>query len=166
VSGAGAIRVGERDGRLTYLVPVAPEELPPVRGRELQAAWDAAREAAIEAGLDGGAGAVVRAFRFCRQDGAETDLVLEDPDACAWAGAVDRRAGLATRSGLSVCLRLLGLVELIGRAGWTDAFCALRSDGAELHPALLEAAGRLPLTEDGLLDETRLRASLGLTRGA
>ena len=91
-----------------------------------------------------------------------TDLLLADPDACAWADALDQRDGLATRSGLSLCLRLLGLVELIARAPWAAGFCALRADGAKLHPALLEAAGRLPLTRDGLLDETRLRASLGV----
>jgi hypothetical protein len=147
---------------MTYLVPVAPDELPPVRGRELQDAWDAARAASIGAGVGWQGWAVQRAFRFRRPDGASTDLLLADPDACAWAGAVDARRGLATRAGLSLCLRLLGLVELIARAPWTRAYCALKADGAELHPALLEAAGRLPLTTDGLLDETGLRASLGV----
>ena len=147
---------------VTYLVPVAPEELPPVRARELQAAWDTARNAATQAGPGWREESVVRAFRFRTEDRKPTDLLLADPDACAWAGALDRSEGLATRSGLSLCLRLLGLVELIARAPWVAAFCALRSEGAELHPALLEAAGRLPLTQDGLLDETGLRASLGV----
>ncbi len=162
MSRRGAIEVGETGGRLTYLVPGAPDQLPPVRGRELQAAWDAARAAATDANADWGRLAVVRAFRFRCPDGAPTDLLLADPDACAWAGAVDRRQGLTTRTGLSLCLRLLGLVELIARARWTEAFCAFRPDGAELHPALLDAAGRLPLTADGLLDETGLRATLGV----
>ncbi len=162
MSECGPITVGEADGRLTYLVPVAPSQLPPVRGRELQAAWDAARAVSHLAGTDWQRWAVIRAFRFRCEGGACTDLLLADPDARAWASAVDRSCGLATRAGLSLCLRLLGLVELIARAPWMAAFCSLRSDGAELHPALLEAAGRLPLTEQGLLDETGLRACLGV----
>jgi hypothetical protein len=146
---------------MTYLVPELPDQLPPVRGRALQAAWDAAREAAIGAGPEWRRGAVARAFRFAGRE-RTTDLLLADPDACAWAGALDRRESLGTRTGLSLLLRLIGLIALLERARWTEAFCALKPDGAELHPALLDAAARLPLTADGLLDETGLRAVLGL----
>ena len=153
------IKVGEtRGGGMTYLVGLGADQLPPVAARELQNAWDAAREAARHA--DWG---VARAFRFERPGGlaAPVELVLADPDACAWAGAIDRRHGLGTPRGLSLCLRLLALVELIGQAAWAGALCRFRPDGAELHPALLEAAGRLPLTKEGRLDETIMRNSVG-----
>ncbi len=158
------IRVGEtRGGGMTYLVGLGADQLPPVAARELQNAWDAAREAARRDGWG-----VARAFRFERPPGAEegtapepVDLVLADPDACAWAGAIDARHGLGTARGLSLCLRLLALIELIGQAGWAGALCHFRPEGAELHPALLEAAGRLPLTREGRLDETIMRMSVG-----
>ena len=35
------------DGSLTYLVDVPPEALPPVRRRDLERAWYAARDAAL-----------------------------------------------------------------------------------------------------------------------
>ena len=157
---AQLIRVGEtRGGGMTYLVGLGADQLPPVAGRELQNAWDAAREAARHSSWG-----VARAFRFERPgpEGGITepvDLVLADPDACA--GAIDARHGLGTPRGLSLCLRLLALIELIGEAAWAGALCRFRPDGAELHPALLEAAGRLPLTKEGRLDETIMRNSVG-----
>jgi len=157
-AGRGTISVAEtRDGCMTYLVTLGTEQLPAVAGRDLRAAWDAARDAAAR-----DAWGVARAFRFQRQDGEATDLVLADADACAWAGAIDARAGLATAHGLSLCLRLLALVELIATASWAAALCEFRRDGAALHPALLDAAGRLPLTSEGRLDETLMRAQVGL----
>ncbi len=166
------IRVGEtHGGGMTYLVGLGADQLPPVAASELQNAWDAAREAARHSSWG-----VARAFRFERSRvegtgvegtvvegaGAEpVDLVLADPDACAWAGAIDARHGLGTPRGLSLCLRLLALIELIGEAAWAGALCRFRPEGAELHPALLEAAGRLPLTKEGRLDETIMRNSVG-----
>lgn len=156
------IQVGEmRGGGMTYRVGLGADQLPPVAARELQNAWDAAREAARHSSWG-----VARAFRFERPalEGGATepvDLVLADPDACAWAGAIDARHGLGTTRGLSLCLRLLALVELIGEAAWAGALCRFRPEGAELHPALLEAAGRLPLTKEGRLDETIMRNSVG-----
>ena len=157
-TGARMIEVGElRGGCMTYRVGLGAEQLPPVAGRELQNAWDTAREAAGADAWD-----VARAFRFEREGlDAPVDLVLADPDACAWAGAIDRCHGLGTTRGLSLCLRLLALVELIGQAAWAGALCRFRPDGAELHPALLEAAGRLPLTREGRLDETTMRRTVG-----
>ncbi len=162
MSDARVITVGEtRAGCLTYRVGLGVEQLPPVAGRELQNAWDAARAAA-----HGDAWGVARLFRFERLGAGDdkvepVDLVLADPDACAWAGAIDAREGLGNPRGLSLCLRLLALVELIGRAAWAHALCRIRPDGAELHPALLDAAGRLPLTREGRLDETIMRNSVG-----
>ena len=108
------------DGTLTYLVDLPPEALPPVRGRDLEAAWDAAREAA-GAAMWGAA----RLFRFRRADGSFTDLALADPDACCWAGAVEDSVGMGTSYGLSLCLRLLALVDLLARAPWAAGLCIL-----------------------------------------
>ncbi len=145
-----------RDGTTGYVVAVPPEELPPVRARDLEAAWDASREAAVREAWD-----VPRLFRFRRADAAaDTELALADPDACCWAGAVDRTLGLASAYGISVCLRLLALVDLLASAPWARAWFAVRRDGARIDPALLREAASLPLTEQGRLDEALLRARL------
>jgi len=140
------------DGVFGYLVSVPPEDLPPVRARDLEAAWDASREAALRDTWD-----VPRLFRFRRAGDHDTELALADPDACCWAGAVDRTLGLATTYGISVCLRLLALVDLLASAAWASPWFALRRDGAAIHPSLLSAAASLPLTEQGRLDEKTLR---------
>jgi hypothetical protein len=154
------VRVGATpDGTLTYLVDLPPEALPAVRGRDLEAAWDAAREAA-GAAIWGAA----RLFRFRRADGSFTDLALADPDACCWAGAVEDSVGMGTSYGLALCLRLLALVDLIASAPWAAALCAFgrgrRGDMAELHPALLHAAAMAPLTAEARFDESGFRARL------
>lgn len=145
------------DGTLTYLIDRPPAALPPVRGRDLAAAWDAARDAAL--GAMWGAG---RRFCFRGEDGAMIELALHDRDARCWAGAVEVTTGLTTLYGLSLCLRLLALVDLLARARWTDGLCQVRRGGAELHPALLRAAATAELTNDARFDETRLRAGLGV----
>ena len=44
------IKVGRtRDGTVAYFVDLPPEALPPVLGRDLAAAWEAARDAAAAA---------------------------------------------------------------------------------------------------------------------
>jgi hypothetical protein len=145
-----------QDGTTGYLVALPPEELPPVRVRDLEAAWDASREAACRDAWD-----VPRLFRFRRLDAAsDTELALADPDACCWAGAVDRTLGLASAYGISVCLRLLGLIDLLASEPWARAWFCVRRDGARIDPALLRAAAALPLNVHGRLDETRLRARL------
>lgn len=151
-----AVRVGRGpDGLLTYMVDLAPEDLPEVRGRDLERAWYAAREAAIA--CDWG---VTRGFRFRRRDGSVVDLALADRDAACWAGAVDLTVGLASSYGLSLCLRLLALVELLARAKWAAPFCRLERDGAELDMALLRAAATAPLNADLRFDELPFRARL------
>lgn len=145
------------DGTFTYALDRPPAALPPVHGRDLAAAWDAARDAARSATWG-----AARRFRFQQEDGTVTDLSIHDRDARCWAGAVEMTAGLQTTYGLSLCLRLLALVDLLARARWTDGLCTLRRGGAELHPALLRAAAVAELTNDARFDETRLRAGLTL----
>ena len=151
---ARAVRVQARaDGALTYLVDLPPEALPAVRRRDLAAAWDAARAAAAAA--DWG---TPRFFRFRRSDGTSTDLALADPDACCWAGAVDGTVGMGDSYGLSLCLRLLALVDLLASARWAMRLFSLRRDGADIEPAVLAAAATLPLTPDARFDEADFRA--------
>ncbi len=90
-------------------------------------------------------------------------IVLRDPDARAWAASVDRIADLSTPHGISLCLRLLGLVALIGDATWLAPYVTIRRDGAALDTALLAAAATTRLTAAGGLDENQMRALL-LTR--
>lgn len=145
------------DGAVTYLVAMPVEALPPVRGRDIAAAWDAARDAATDA-LWGAA----RLFRFRRADGATLDLVLDDEDARCWAGAVDQTTGMQTSYGLSVCLRLLALVALMARAPWLGGLYRLSRAGVQLDPALLRAAAVAELTADAQFDETRFRRHLAI----
>ena len=147
--GAGA------DGTLTYLVDLPPQALPPVRGRDIEAAWDAARNAA-HATIWGAA----RRFRFRGADGSFTDFALADRDACCWAGAVEDTVGMGSSYGLSLCLRLLALVDLLARAGWSRGLFSLGAGGAELHPALLRTAATEPLTAEARFDESGFRARL------
>ena len=146
---------GAIGGALTYVVDAPPEALPPVRGRDLERAWYAARGAAMAATWG-----TVRGFRFRRPDGSFTDLALADRDACCWAAAVDQIAGLTSSYGLSLCLRLLALVDLLARASWAAPLCRLERDGADLHPSLLRAAAATPLTAEARFDESGFRSRL------
>ena len=143
------------DGTLTYLVDLSPEALPPVRSRDIAAAWDAARDAATDS-LWGDA----RLFRFRRADGTTLDLTLADEDARCWAGAVDLTVGMQTSYGMSLCLRLLALVDLLATTPWLGALFTLSRSGAALHPALLTAAATTDLTAEARFDETGFRARL------
>jgi hypothetical protein len=152
----GRIRVGgDPGGPLTYLIDLTPEALPSVCRRDLERAWYAAREAAL-AERQG----AVRGFRFNRPDGSHIDLALADRDARCWVGAVDRTVGIASTTGLSLCLRLLALIDLMARAPWARSLFHLARDGAEFHPALLKAAASQPLTRDARFDEAGFRARL------
>ena len=141
------------DGTVTYLVDLPPESLPPVRLRDVAAAWETARTAARSA-IWGRA----RLFRFRRADGGLTDLALADADACCWAGAIDQAAGMHTSYGLSLCLRLLALVDLLARERWAAPLVTLTRAGARLNPALLRAAALAPLNGEARFDETPFRA--------
>ena len=155
-SSAGTIRVGgEANGMVTYLIDLPPESLPSVCKRDLERAWYAARDAALleQQGA-------VRGFRFNRPDGSHTDLALADRDARCWVGAVDRSVGIAHAPGMSLCLRLLALIDLLARAPWARSLFHLARDGAEFHPALLKAAASQPLTRDARFDEAGFRSRL------
>ena len=93
-------------------------------------------------------------------DGSHTDLALADRDARCWVGAVDRTVGITSASGLSLCLRLLALIDLLARAPWARSLFHLARDGAEFHPALLRAAASAPLTRDARFDEAGFRVRL------
>lgn len=143
------------DGSLTYLVTLGPEALPPVRAGDLDAVWHAARGAAVHAHWG-----TVRRFRFHRADGDTTDLALADADACCWADAVDATVGMRSRYGLSLCLRLLALVDLLAHARWADGLFTLKRDGAELAPVLLQAAATSGLTAEARFDAERMWLTL------
>lgn len=145
----------DADGAYIYVLPVPPEGLPAVRGRDLAAAWDAAREAARAA-----AWGKVRRFRFPHADGSVTELALSDRDAACWATAVERVAALQTSYGVSLCLRLLALVDLLGRAPWAARLLAFEAGLARLHPALLRLAAAAPLSAEARFDEARFHDSL------
>ena len=131
------IKVGRtRDGMVAYLVDLPPEALPPVLGRDLAAAWEAARDAAADA-----AWGTARLFRFRRPDGSVT-------------------VGMQTSYCLSLCLRLLALVDLLARASWTAELFRIGRTGTAFHPALLSAAATAQLTSDARFDETGFRARL------
>ena len=153
---AGTIRVGaDSDGLVTYLIDLPPEALPGVHKRDLERAWHAARAAAL-AEHQG----AVRGFRFNRPDGSHTDLALADRDARCWVGAVDRIVGIGHPPGMSLCLRLLALIDLLACAPWARSLFHLARDGAEFHPALLRTAASQPLTRDARFDEAGFRSQL------
>jgi hypothetical protein len=151
------VQVGaSQDGTLTYLIDHGPSDLPAVRSRDILIAWELAREAATRAAAGAG-----RALRFRRADGGYTDLALHDRDAVCWAGAVDRALGMETSYGLSVCLRLLALVDLLARVPWANTLVDLSRE-AKLHPALLRLAAESRLTDDAGFDELGFQKSLHL----
>jgi len=152
------IRLSTRGpGTLRYDVPLPPERLPSVAGRDRRAAWDAAREAASAE-----AWGEARAVAFRRPDGATTELVIADEDARCWAAAVDATIGLASLYGMAVCFRLLALIELMANAPWARRLFAVSADGTEIHPALVGAAARFPLAADARFDHAALRATLSV----
>ncbi|MBW4022942.1 MAG: hypothetical protein HIU92_07325 [Proteobacteria bacterium] len=140
--------------RLVYRVTLPPEAMPPVPIRALEQAWDAAHEAAASSA------AAHRRFSFLGTDGRIADFDLDDRDARHWAGAVDRVAGLATLGGISLCLRLLALVDLMATSPWAFGFMTPKRDGARLDRALFRAAARAELTEEARFDEASLRRNL------
>ena len=154
LSASVSVGVGP-DGSTTYLVDMPPEALPPVHRRDLERAWYAARSAALAQRWGG-----IRGLRFRRADGSHTDLALADADACCWANAVDVTVGLGTNYGLSLCLRLLALVDLLAHARWAEPLWRLERDGADLHPTLLRAAASIPLTAEARFDELTFRGKL------
>lgn len=155
----GSIQVREdADGSVVHRLSVPPEGLPAVRGRDLTAAWDAAREAARTS--DAASAWARRRFVFDRADGSVMELAVTDRDARCWAEAVERVAALSTQYGVSLCLRLLALVDLLARAPWATRLLAFEAGLARLHPALLRLAASSPLSPEARFDEARLRDTL------
>ena len=149
--------VRDPHGSLTYLVDALPEELPAVRKRDVELAWDAAHRAA-HAGRWG----VVRGFRFQREgsDAPPRDLLLADMHGASWAEAVDGLIGLRSLYGLSLCLRLLALVDLLARARWADGLYRMHQGEAELDAGLLRLAAIARLTPQAGFDAAAFRAIL------
>ena len=145
----------DRGGALIYRVGLSPEALPAVRASDLGEGWDAARQAATAAMWG-----EPRMFRFLPGEEDAVDLALTDDDAACWAEAVDCIWGLQTAYGLSICLRLLGLVALLAASPSLRSLCPLSRGGAKLDPALVRAAASVPLSARGHLDEERIRAHL------
>jgi hypothetical protein len=143
------------EDRLVYRVTLPPEAMPPVTIRDLEQAWDEARAAALSS-----SGAAHRQFSFRGADGRIATFDLDDRDARLWAGAVDRVSGLATLGGISLCLRLLALIDLMANSPWAFGFMTPKRDGARVDRALLKAAARADLTEEARFDEASLRRIL------
>ncbi len=146
---------GTADGSLTYAIPVPPEAMPPVTPSALLSAWDAARARAAA-----GNWGPPRELLFRREDGGATRIAITDRDARSWAEAVDHGADLSTLGGLSVCLRLLALVEVMGRAAWLAGLFSVTAEGVDLHPSLLRAAASMPLDSGARFDAEALRGLL------
>lgn len=142
-------------GALTYAVPVPPERLPAVPPSDLLSAWSLARRAAA-LHLWG----PPRLLRFTRPGGESTEIAIADADAGCWAEAVDAGFGLGTLRGLALCLRLLALVEVLGRVPALAPLFDVTAEGIDLHPALLDAAASMPLDAGARFDEGGLRRLL------
>ena len=145
---------------VTYLVTAPPEALPAVLPRDLDRAWHHARAAAI---ADTAGPALL--FRFLRgDDEAPTDLALTDSDARCWAEAVDAANGLDTVAGLSVCLRLLALIDLLARERWAAGLIAINRDGAEISAELLREAASAALNREARFDAAQMQQRLSTRR--
>ena len=82
------------------------------------------------------------------------------PCASCWAQALDGIYGMGTRQGLSLCLRLLALIDLLAQSPWAVPLVRLARDGAEPDPVLLRAAATEPLTPEARFDPSGFRARL------
>ena len=71
-----------------------------------------------------------------------------------------RSGGFTHPYGVSLCLRLLALVDLLAHARWAARLLAFEAGLVRLHPALLGLAAASPLLADGRFDEPFFQASL------
>jgi hypothetical protein len=162
------------DGALTYALPLAPPELPPVTPRALQNAWDTARDSVRQAERRRHHAVLdpiwpdASASRFgpprlllFQPAGAEpTRLAIADRDASAWADAIDSAHGLDSLQGMTLCLRLLALVDAMSRLKWLVPMFSFSGGGIQLHPALLAAAATMSLDAGARFDEGGLQRIL------
>ncbi|MSP04340.1 MAG: hypothetical protein EXR05_03665 [Acetobacteraceae bacterium] len=149
--------VGDAHGGLTYFVDALPEDLPAVHKRDVELAWDSAHRAA-----QGVRWGVLRGFRFQRvgSEAPPRDLLLADIHAATWAEAVDSMVGLRSLYGLSLCLRLLALVDLLAHARWADGLYRVHRGEAEMDVRLLRLAATARLTPQAGFDAAGFRAIL------
>jgi len=141
------------NGDVLHIIAAAPAALPAVTKRDIEQAWEVAH-------AGNAASAPPRGFRFTLTEAPPIELMLYDSDAAAWALAVDRIASLSTAHGVSLCLRLLALVELMSRAAWARPWFSVSRAGANIRAELLHAAAIAPLSPAGGFDEPALRALL------
>lgn len=150
-------------GRILIDSPLPPDNLPAVRPGDLMKAWEAATVAA-ELGLEIGPGAA-NGVTF-RGPGGEVTLLFEDVDVQVWIAGLEHSVGLETPFGISLCFRLLGLIELMATQGWTRPLFEVGGpEGPEIHPALFRVAATMPLGRDARFDsrefERRTRPLVG-----
>ncbi|WP_404379003.1 hypothetical protein [Caenispirillum salinarum] len=151
------------EGRVLIDSPVPPDDLPAVMPGDLVRAWDAATIAA-ELGLEVDPRAT-RGITF-RGPGGEVTLLFEDVDAQVWIAGLERTTGLDSPHGISVCFRLLGLIELMATAAWMRGLFDIGGpEGPDIHPALFRVAATMPLGRDARFDprefERRTRPLVG-----
>jgi hypothetical protein len=162
------------DGALTYALALAPPELPPVTPRALLDAWDTARDAIRHAERRRHPALVdpiwpdasfsrwgpPRTLLFQPGNAEPTRLAIADRDASAWADAIDSAHGLDSLHGMTLCLRLLALVDALSRLKWLAPMFSFSSTGIQLHPALLAAAATMSLDAAARFDEGGLKRIL------
>ena len=132
-------------GSLIYRIPIPPEHLP-----------------SVAPAADAGHWGPPRHLVFARADGSPTEIAIVDADAGAWAEAVDVAIGLGSLEGLALCLRLLALVEMLGREPKLHPFFDLTPEGIEFDHRLLRAAASLPLDAAARFDAAHFGGLLSL----
>jgi hypothetical protein len=103
------------------------------------------------------------AFRFRASGGGTTEVAIVDPDARCWAAAVAATTGLGSAYAVALCLRVLGVIDLIAGAGAAArARITRRGRGVcTIDRALLDAAAFGPITADGRLDPATITVGIG-----
>lgn len=154
-------RVEERRSGRVHHLPLSPERLPAVAGRDLRRAFAAAREAALS-----GAAHPPRLFCFSggeaegagpAEDRANILLFVDDASACAWIGGVERAFGLSSPYALALCFRLLALIDLLSRHPAAQRLCRREGRGGIALPErLFHAAAIMPLDSHGQFRESEL----------
>ena len=162
------------DGALTYDLALAPPQLPPVTPRALLAAWDTARDAIRQAERRRHQAVIdpiwpdasfsrsgpPRILQFQPPSAEPTRLAIADRDAAAWADAIDSAHGLDSLQGMTLCLRLLALVDALSRLKWLAPMFSFSAGGIRLHPALVAAAATMSLDAAARFDEGGLKRIL------
>ncbi len=162
------------DGALTYALALAPSALPPVTPRALLDAWDTARDAVRQAERRRHPALVdpiwpdasqsrfgpPRLLVFQPSGTEPTQLAIADRDASAWADAIDSAHGLDSLQGMTLCLRLLALVDALSRMTWLTPMFSFSAGGIHLEPALVTAAATMSLDGGARFDEGGLRRIL------